>query len=454
MFSIKEILQATGGSLVGKGRLEKIVSSISIDSRTIKQGQVFIAIKGNNFDGHNFIREAVKKGASLLIVSEKFNLSSFKLNIPALKVTDTQKALSDIALFHRQKFNIPIICVTGSNGKTTAKDMLSYCLAAKYNVLKNPETENNQIGTSLTLLRLNVTHEIAVLEIGTNHFGEIKRLAQIANPDIGIITNIGPSHLEFFDNLDGVLREKIDLVNNLKKNNIGILNIDDVFLKKVSDKIKNKIIINFGIESGCDFQASSIKQEQHKIKFLVNKKNIFEINTLGRFNIYNALCAISAARLFGLDYRTLYLRLKKFDFPKARLQYKRIKNFQIIDDSYNANPASLTHALDALRKYTTAGKKILVLGDMLELGKHEDNFHRRAAKDIVLAGINILITVGRASRLTAQTLKSLGFKDKKIHICQNIEDAKSKLLDSVTCDDVVLLKGSRRMQLEKIIEGL
>ncbi len=477
MFKVTEILKATKGNLVC-GNKDVIIEGISIDSRTIKSGEAFIAIKGNNFDGQDFIKEAISKKAKAVVVSLPVARCPLPVGVPFIKVKDTTKALGDIARFHRERFDIPIIVVTGSNGKTTAKEMIAWVLSKKFKVLGNEGTKNNQIGLPLTLLNLDASYDFAVLEAGTNHPGEIEYLAKLAQPNIGIITNIGPAHLEFLKDLRGVFKEKRALMKHLKQPYIMILNADDNLLKKeVIRKVKKPAIFSFGIKQEADFSASDIKILNGKIEFVVNKKHKFtplEINhnkinrrspkgdlsltgftlkTFGYYNVYNALIAISVARIFAMGYNDIALRLANFDFPQSRLCLTELNSIKFIDDSYNSNPISLQQALDALDNFHTKGRKIFVMGDMLELGNAQELFHRQAGQRVARV-CNAFITVGELSKKTAEAARSLGFDIKNIFSCENSRQARDILFNKVVpnSDDVVLVKGSRMMKMEEVFK--
>ena len=464
MFKVNELVEATKGRLCG-GEKQASVAGISIDSRTIKAGEAFLAIKGENFDGHDFIAEAVNRKASCLVVGEYSRIKYLKnkLNrLSIIEVKDTIKALGDIAGYQRRKFNIPVIAVTGSNGKTTTKEMISWILAKRYKVLKNEGTKNNQIGLPMALLNLKSHHQIAVLEIGTNHFGEVGILSKICSPNIGIITNIGSSHLEFLRNLKGVFREKYALIENLIKPHIAILNADDNFLMKILNQKKTKqFSVGFGIKQRSDFTASGVqfnwqakKWSMQRASFsVVNAKKIFNLKALGLHNIYNALAAITTARIFGMGYGEIARGLASFEFLKMRLKFIEFNKIKFIDDSYNSNPISLRHALEVLKNIKTEGRKIFVMGDMYELGKNKALFHYQAGR--LAAGIcNTFITVGESSQLAAQAAKKLGFKKGNIYTCESSSDARNILFTKMALkkDDVVLVKGSRLMKMEKIFQ--
>ena len=450
MFKINELLKAAGGSLI-QGHSAKELSGISIDSRTIRPGEGFIAVKGNNFDGHDFIAEAIRKGARAIIRRGHPSLS-YPKGVAVILVKDTLKALTDIARFHRNKFDIPVVAVTGSNGKTTTKDMISRVLAEKFNILKSEGTKNNRIGLSLALLKLNKEHKIAVLELGTNHFGEIEHLTKVASPNIAVITNIGPAHLEFLGDLNGVFREKYTLVKNLKSPHIAILNRDDKLLEKeILKKSRKPFVLGFGIERKGDFSASGIKDSLGRINFRVNKKYKFTLNTLGDYNIYNALAAIAAGRLFSMSYKDIAKSLSGFTFPKSRLNLVELNRVKFIDDTYNANPFSLAQALIALDKLDVKGRKIVVMGDMLELGSREETFHSKAGRQIQRV-CDCFISVGRLSKLAAESAKNFGLRPSRIFSCAKPRQARDILFKRLgaTEGDVVLVKGSRAMKMEQV----
>lgn len=452
MFKIDELLKATGGSLLQAGA-ETPVIGISTDTRTLKKGEAFIAIKGDNFNGQDFIDQAVKKKAAAIILSSGFRVQgSGKKKIAVIKVKDAVKALGDIAAFHRDRFDIPVIAVTGSNGKTTTKEMLSWMVSLKYKVLKNEGTKNNHIGLPQALLGLDNSHQIAILEIGTNHFGEVAYLAKICRPTIGLITNIGPSHLQHFNDLKGVLKEKSSLLKFLESPRIAVLNADDVLLRGCLDK-KDLIGIGFGLVKKTDFSASKIIRTGGKTGFLVNGKHRFLLNSPGLHNIYNSLAAIAVARIFSIGYKELKNRMIKFEFPKGRLKMGRLGQAKVIDDTYNSNPASLRQALNTLDNFKTRGRKIFIMGDMMELGEKTESFHHRIAdglKDIC----DIFISVGSLSRLTADSAGKDGFDRRNIFRCQSSLKAREILFKEINLrkDDVVLVKGSRRMKMEEILK--
>ena len=450
MFKVSDLLKATKGKATAFNNA--IVESISIDSRKILPTQVFLAIKGENFDGHDFVDEVINKGAKVIIVHKNIKIKN--KGVCCIRVKDTVKALGDIARAHRDKFDIPVIAVTGSNGKTTTKEMIASVLRAGGKILKNPGTKNNHIGLPQALLELDNTHDFAVLELGTNHFGEIDYLVKICKPDISVVTNIAASHLEYFKDLKGVLSEKYALIDNMNRMGLAILNSDDELLsKKLSSKAKFPFKLGFGIKNKAEFRVSGIKTKGLITEFAVNKKYKFALNTPGQYNIYNALCAIACGRIFGLEYNEIAKRLSEFVFPKGRLNLLEIDRIKFIDDTYNSNPYSFLLALEVLDSFDAQGRKICVMGDMMELGRKRHLFHTEALT-AALGICNVLITVGGLTKAAAEALKNSGVDTGKIFICSTSQEAKRILFGSISPkeNDIVLVKGSRMMRMEEVFK--
>ncbi len=453
MFTVKEIVEATGGKLAC-GSPQAKVKGVSTDTRSMSSCQAFLALKGNNFDGHDFIPAALKSCPPCIIVSK---LPKVKLpgNTALIMVKDTTLALGDMARFNRGKFDKPVIAVTGSNGKTSVKEMISWVLSGGWRVLKNEGTKNNQVGLPQTLLRMGRSDDFAVVEIGTNHFGEVDYLSGIARPNIGVITNVGPSHLEFLKDLDGVFNEKTRIFANLEPPAIGLVNADDPYLRPLlRRKTRGFILFGYGVKEKCDFCARGVKAADGKVRFRFNNhKTDFVLSTFGVHNVYNALAAIAVGRIFGLAPETISRRLRDFDFPNGRLKLVEVRGVKFIDDTYNSNPLSLNNALAALGTVKCRGRKILVMGDMLELGREKELLHRRAAGSITNI-CDILVTVGKLSAFTAKTAKALGFRGKNIFCCSSSAEARELLSNTISpgAGDIVLVKGSRSMKMEEVFK--
>lgn len=451
MFKVDEIIQATKGLLLQGSGMQRI-ANITTDSRVMKPQEAFLALRGKNFDGHDFVARALKLKASCLII-EKTPDFSVPAWVSVIKVKNTLLALGDIARFQREKINLPVIAVTGSNGKTTTKEMIAWVLSVQAKVLKNEGTKNNQIGLPQALIPLSKKDSFAVVELGSNHFGEIDYLTKIARPNIGVITNIGHSHLEFFKDLKGVLKEKSTLLDNLAKPAIALLNADDKsFSSLIQHAIKGRQYFSFGIHKKSDFRATGIKLKDTRVEFKVNSKFTFELSTLGDHNIYNALAAIAVGRIFGLSYAQIRSRLRTFKFPQGRLNLVQRKGIKFIDDTYNSNPFSLNVALSALGAASCAGRKIVIMADMLELGEQRELLHRQIAWSII-NNCDLLIAVGSLARITARAARAGGLKAEHIFCCSSALEAKDLLFKKIfpKANDLILVKGSRSMKMEEVL---
>lgn len=451
-FTIEEIITATRGKLIC-GSLKARVCGVSIDSRSIKRGELFIAIKGEHFDGHRFIQQAVERGALGVIFHSAFGKNFSPANsqkIAFIQLTDTLKGLGDIAHYHRKKFNIPIIAVTGSNGKTTTKEMIAAMLGIKYRVLKNEATRNNLIGLPLSILELRPRHKIAVMEMGMSRFGEIARLSQILEPSFGVITNIGASHLHSLKDLGAVAKAKAELLNNLDNNATAVLNRDDSFFETMSNQNFKGRTVTFGIDKPSGFRATYRSLRYGKLHFIVNDKYPFLLKILGEHNIYNALASIAVCTQLNINYGMQLQGLASFSSLPLRGEVKKVGRVTVIDDSYNSNPQSLTSAIKLLLQHQCKGKRILVIGDMLELGRKALIYHASLGKTIGACGVDMLLSFGKLSKVLAESAKKEGMKKDSIFVCSSKHRVVEVLLDKVSSGDVVLIKGSRAMFMEEI----
>jgi len=452
-FTTEEILRATGGELVAGSSIAKFCG-VSTDSRTLRRGELFIAIKGKSFDGHNFIKDAIKKGAAGIIVQCDIAglLTTYDLRLTTIKVPDTTKALGGIAHYHRTRFDIPVIAITGSNGKTTTKELTAHILKKKFNILNSAGTENNNIGVPKTLFGLSRCYEAVVLELGTNAFGEMRNLAGIAAPTIGVITNIGPSHLEGLGSLGGVFREKMELFSGFSKGAVAIINGDDPYLAKVSSAKYR--VIRFGTKANADFRAKGISFDGRGSAFSLNGKIKFRLNLLGRQNVYDALAAIAIAGTMGLTYAQIRGALLTFAPMKMRMEELKRNGVRIINDAYNSNPLSLREAISWLGAQQTPGRKFLVAADMLELGEDARRFHRAAGEFAALQNIDYVICYGKLSRSICEGAIDGGIPPQRavwFNAANPLADVASLLKELLRPRDILLVKGSRAMKMEELI---
>lgn len=448
---INEILKVIHGRLLsGDPETDIDLGKVSCDSRTIGKGDFFLALKGPNFDGADFLDEVFQKGATGAIVTKKPSQRAYPGKI-LIETSDTTCALQHIARHHRMKFRIPVIGVTGSSGKTTVKEMIAACLSTKYNVLKNEGTKNNHIGVPQTLLKLDPSHDIAVLELGTNHHGEIRRLSKICRPTVSVITVIGPSHLEYLKDLEGVFEAKKEIIEHMEDDGLLVLNGDDEFLSRI--RHSRFSVVRFGFNSTNDFRATSLAIEKDRISFVVDHSSRFELRLLGSHNVYNALAAIAVSTSFGIGEKAMKKALLEQRPGNLRLNLLKVNGVDVINDSYNSNPLSMKLALEALKIYP-ARERWVVSGDMLELGKKSKHFHETLGALVAQSGAKGLLTYGRYSKYTSSSARRFGMPRDKVWHCKTHDEAAGILKRIVKKGDVVLVKGSRGMRMEKVVEKL
>ncbi|MGM0499529.1 MAG: UDP-N-acetylmuramoyl-tripeptide--D-alanyl-D-alanine ligase [Bacillota bacterium] len=456
--SLQKIIDFSAAELL-QGEINLIIEKIVIDSREANNNSLFIAIIGENQDGHQYLEDAVKNGAAALIVDREIE-SDFltDADISILKVDNTTKALQDIAHNYRMSFDdLKVIAVTGSAGKTTTKDLIYSVLSQKYNCLKTEGNYNNHIGLPLTLLRLTAEKEFAVVEMGMSALAEIDLLAKIAVPDLGVVTNVAAAHLKQLGSLENIAKAKKELIDNLSNSDTAVLNYDNLYTKKMG-KDSSAEVIYFGFKSGADIQALSYNYspEQELVNFNLlykNKKYNFEFNRAGKHNIYNAMVAILIAFKYNLSTSLIQAGLLKTKFSSLRMEFIELNNgAKIINDSYNANPLAVKAALDVLAE-KKGTRKIAVLASMLELGESSAEKHQKIGEYAAKKSIDILITVGKEAEEIAVGAASKMQTEKIVKLADN-EACINFLLNEIKSGDLILIKGSRANKLEEIIEEL
>ena len=464
-YKINEIIEATSGRII-QGDKNSIVHRISIDSRTLIPGDLFFAIVGPHFDGHNFIVEALNKGASGVVVCKEVEnlLSKAKIrkNKIVIKVEDTLTALQDWASYYRNKFKTVNICITGSNGKTTTKEIIAHILSQKFPLLKSSGNYNNEIGIPLTLLQLNNSHKILVVELGMRGLGEIKSLTSLVPPNLAVITNIGEAHIGLLGSKDNIFKAKMELLLSLDNNGIAILNRDDGYFPQMLEIVKDKKVITFGINNNSDVMAYNIKIISDRgMKFILKIKGTAEremfIPLLGRYNIYNLIAAIAVALALKVEIKLIENKISDFKPLDMHMYLNNFyNNIKILNDSYNASPLSVKEALKTLTEVAQNHRKIAILGNMLELGEKSDFYHREIGREAANLSIDFLITMGDKARLIAQSfLENKVKKDQVFSFDKNqIKCLTRKLCDLIEPEDYILLKGSREMKMEKILQLL
>lgn len=429
----------------------KSIYHISIDSRNIRKNTLFIAIKGERLDGHNFVDAAVKNGAAAIMINSKYLPKIKDYNLTIITVKDTTIALGEVAKLWREKLKTKIIGITGSAGKTTTKEILAALLSEKFKVNKTLANQNNHIGVPLTILSTNEKHDVLVAELGTNHFGEIAYTSVIAKPDVALITNIGDSHLEYLKNRKGVFKEKSALLKETLINNGKIfINNDDPILRSFGEKVKSKS--TFALYHPADYKASIKgydKLARPVIEIKIKDKNFSTILPIsGEKNVLNFCSAFAIASELGLSNNQISKAVKKIKSYNKRLEIKNHKNFTLINDTYNANPDSMKSALEILSRIDTRKRKIAVLGDMFELGSESKNKHLELASIIKNTGVDEVYTIGKLMKFMDKRLNGVI----KTHKHFNERTSLKKLLASLNINNSVLLvKGSRGMKMEEFV---
>ena len=428
-------------------------SGVSTDSRSTRAGDLFFALEGERFDGHNFVEQALRKGAQGAVVSRA---APEKLRLPGkglLRVKDTLAGLGDLARHYREHLSVRVAAVTGSNGKTTTKEMLKCLLEEDWPVISSEKSYNNFVGLPLTLFRVEPHHAVVILEMGTNHTGEIANLASIARPEIGIVTNISETHLEGLKNLAGVANAKAELLDALPQGGLAILNEDDPQTRKIRGRSKAPVI-TFGLSEKADIFATDIHQDEKFLSFRWNGKIKVRIPVLGRKNVYNALAAIAAGERLGLDPKNIPGRLENFRALPMRMERLEANGVTLINDAYNANPRSMEAALAELANLDGSKRKVFVLGDMCELGESSAAHHRRLGRLAAESGADILVAVGKESKETVKGAIEAGFERKRLRHYDSSEEAERGIEELVRKGDVVLVKGSRAMGLEVVVRRI
>ncbi|MFQ5454647.1 MAG: UDP-N-acetylmuramoyl-tripeptide--D-alanyl-D-alanine ligase [Nitrospirota bacterium] len=462
MITTKDLILWSKGKIIRETDKDMTIKGISIDSRTIKRGEIFIPISGKNFDGNDFIKDTLSKGASGVIV-ESGRWPSIVATIPEsllkervlIKVADTLRALQDIASSYRKIFALSLVAITGSNGKTTTKEMTAGILGKRFNLLKSEGNINNHIGVPLTLFRLKPIHEAAVIEMGISLKGELSRLCEIACPDIGVITNIGYTHLETLKDIDGVREGKGEIISSIGEKGTIVLNGDDTNLERLEKKVKGKLM-RFGIDRDADIMAEDIRIDHKRglsFSLKINReKRRVSLPLFGRHNVYNALAASTVGTIFDMDIDLIKEGLEDFKPLSMRGGIREAGDIRIIDDSYNANPVSMISAIDMAMDLKDSGRVIAVVGDMFELGGYREEAHLKLGRDIVQKGVNHIITIGQSGRLIGEGAINAGMEDGRVDICEYHNEAVDALQRIIKKGDIVLIKGSRGMKMETIIE--
>lgn len=448
--TILNILQDSASRWFGeKERLVRPVRAVSTDSRTVQQGDLFFALSGEAFDGHAFVVEVMQKGALAAVVGTVWHEQNPDVQ-NVVVVDDPLIAFQESAASYRRRFDIPVIAVTGSVGKTTAKEMMYAVLSRRFNVLRNKKSFNNHVGVPTTLFDLRPEHEMLVTELGTNHFGELERLSALVEPMIAVITNIGFAHLQFFGDLAGVARAKFEIFNHCRPGAVAIYNADDVMLVKAKFPLDS---FAYGHEQPADLHAEVLGCDEEACYRFKLLGRIVQLRVPGRHNISNALAAAAVAVQFHMTPEDIQEGLQAFVAADQRMQIIRQRGLVLINDSYNSNPVSCAAALNTCRDFKKSGGRVVaVLGDMLELGDYTESEHRKLADRAQAAGVDALFLYGHHTVHALNRAHELAMP--AVFYYQDKSLLSKAVQAFVTSGDVVLFKGSRGMRMETLVQDL
>lgn len=436
---------------------EAAFTGVSIDSRTVHEGDLFIAIAGDRFDGHDFVQDAIGKGALAAVVDQAWLSRQRRGGMrgqPLIAVPNTLDALQALARYHRRRLGIPLIGITGTNGKTTTKEMIASVLGTRHRVLRSEASFNNHVGVPLTLLRLRRAHEVAVVELGMNHPGEIAKLCTIAAPTSGVITNVGSAHLEFMGDVDSIARAKGELAEAIGRGGFLALNADDNRVFALGTKTDARVIY-YGFGNRALVKGKLLEPVDGAFwSFRYGSSPPIQLRVAGAHNVANALAAVAVGEAMGCSEDQIKEGLESYRGTRMRSELVEAGDILIVNDAYNANPASASRALELLRDWKNGRphRRIAVLGDMLELGDSSPDAHHELGQNAYTNGIELLITVGVFSDELADGAIEAGMNAERVHRCREVDEAGQVLSSVLQPGDLVLLKGSRRLGLDALVD--
>lgn len=453
IFTVKSAAKAVQGEMFNCDKcVDSVITSVSTDTRTISEGSVFVALKGENSDGHKYIQAAAEAGAICCIAEESASVSK---DVPIIKVESTSRALLDLAGAYRKEMRLPIVAVTGSVGKTSTRGMISVVLAQKYKTLATEGNFNNEIGVPHTIFRLTKAHEAAVIEMGMNHFGELSRITAAVRPDTAVITNVGEAHIENLGSREGILKAKLEVLEGLSSDGTVIICGDNDMLKSVEGQLDFETL-SYGINNPrCDLNAENVKTYSDGSEFTFKYEGCeykASISVPGVHHVYNALAAILVGIKYNVPIKSILTGIREFVPDGMRQKTVEIDDYTVIMDCYNANPTSMRSGLEVLSLSKSNGRKVACLGDMLELGTISTEAHRNVGAAVVECRVDCLITVGARAALIAEGAINAGMDTEKVYSFNDIDELCDKLYDILEQGDTMLLKASRGMRMERIAE--
>ena len=448
---ISEILQWTDADLVGILGPDIAPEAVVTDSRSVAEGDLFIALRGERFDGHDFVEAAFERGASAALVERSWDGAGRSLSGPLLAVDSTLLALGAMAHAYRRRYDLPVVAVVGSVGKTTTKELIAAVLGQRYQVLKTVGSENNEIGVPRTLLQLSPNHEAVVLELAARRVGDIEYLCSIAEPTVGVLLNIGTAHLEYFESVEGVAKAKGELLDYLGESLTALVNADDRVVVQEVQRTKGRLL-TFGFVRESGFRGEGLVLDQEGCGHFLLHNNPIELKIPGRHNAYNGLAAASIGRILDVDWEDIQHALAQFEPVSMRAEIVRKDGLVVINDCYNANPDSMLAALELLGDVPGA-RKIAFLGDMLELGPQSGDLHAAVGVEVATKA-DILLATGKQSKELVAAARSAGTDETQARHFDNLDLAGEFIAANLCRGDVVLVKASRAMAFDRIVERI
>lgn len=455
---VEDIVKATNGKLL-VGKLQENCENFCTDTRKIQKGDVYVGLKGEKFNGNEYYKDALEKGAKVAVISgikiSEEDLKQYN-DKTIIEVEDSLEAFGDIARYKRELYNIPVIQITGSVGKTSTRDIIANVVRTQYKTLQTEGNQNNAIGLPTTLLKLK-NHEAVVVESGMNHLGEIRYLGKIAKPTVAVITNIGTAHIGFLGSRENILKAKLEILENLKPGGYIVINNDNDMLNKWAKEDTKYKKYTFGIDEKSDVMAYNIKVSEDYSTYNVkinNKEYFVKVPVSGKHFVYNSLCAIAVGNLLNIAPENIIKGIETFTLTKNRMEVNKIKDdVTVINDAYNASYDSMKAAIEYLQNLP-GNRKIAVLGDMFELGEFAEEIHRKVGIEVFTHKIDVLVTVGELAKYIADEVKYLGMPKENVVSFDTNEEAINYLNDNLEKDDVVLLKAANGMHFAEIFKGI
>lgn len=455
---VEDIVKATNGKLL-VGKLQENCENFCTDTRKIQKGDVYVGLKGEKFNGNEYYKDALEKGAKVAVISgikiSEEDLKQYN-DKTIIEVEDSLEAFGDIARYKRELYNIPVIQITGSVGKTSTRDIIANVVRTQYKTLQTEGNQNNAIGLPTTLLKLK-NHEAVVVESGMNHLGEIRYLGKIAKPTVAVITNIGTAHIGFLGSRENILKAKLEILENLKPDGYIVINNDNDMLNKWAKEDTKYKKYTFGIDEKSDVMAYNIKVNENYSTYNVkidNKEYSVKVPVSGVHFVYNSLCAIAVGNLLNIAPENIIKGIETFSLTKNRMEIDKIKdNVTVINDAYNASYDSMKAALEYLKELP-GNRKIAVLGDMFELGEFAEEIHRKVGIEVITHKVDMLVTVGELANYIADEAEYLGMPKDQVIRLNTTTEAINYLNDNLEKDDVVLLKAANGMHFAEIFKGI